>query len=119
MGKADRKKERKQRHQRIRRQITGTQERPRLSLFKSHKHMFVQVIDDTAGHTVASVSSQEKELKSAGSANMTLAKKVGAMVAQRATAKGVKKVVFDRGGFRYHGAVKALADAARESGLEF
>ncbi len=121
MAKVDRKKERLQRHKRVRRQIIGTNERPRLSIFKSHKHFFIQVIDDSTGTTLASVSTQEAALKGQvqGGANINSAKKVGTLVAERASAKGIKKVVFDRGGHRYHGAVKALADAARESGLEF
>ncbi len=109
------------RHERIRRQIIGTSERPRLNVFKSHKHFFVQVVDDSKGNTLASVSTQEAALKGQlqGSANVETAKKVGTMVAERAQAKGIKKIVFDRGGHRYHGAIKALAEAARESGLEF
>lgn len=121
MAKVERKKERELRHKRIRRKIAGSGERPRLSVFKSHKHFFIQLIDDSEGKTLASVSTQESSLKSQmkNGGNIDAAKKAGALVAERAQAKGIKKVVFDRGGNKYHGAVKALADAARESGLEF
>jgi len=121
MAKIDRKKERIVRHKRIRRQLSGTSERPRLCVYKSHKHFFIQVIDDTVGKTLASVSTQEAALKNdiKGSANIETAKKIGTLVAERAGTKGIKRVVFDRGGNIYHGAVKALAEAARQSGLEF
>ena len=107
---------------RVRRTIkaaAGT--RPRLSVFRSSKHIYAQVIDDHAGATVASASSMEKELRSSlkTGANIGAAKAVGKLVAERAAAKGVKEVVFDRGGYLYHGRVKALADAAREGGLSF
>jgi large subunit ribosomal protein L18 len=112
-------------HKRIRRRVNGTEERPRLAVFRSVKHIYAQVIDDSKGHTVAAASSNEKaaaESKSAKSAkggNLAGAKEVGKMVAERAKDKGIKAVVFDRGGYLYHGRVKALADAAREAGLEF
>ena len=93
--------------------------RPRLSLFRSGKHVYVQVIDDRAGETLASASTNEKEGKAAKTWNMEAAKGVGKKIAERALAKGVKQVVFDRGGYMYHGRVKALAEAAREGGLEF
>jgi len=105
-------------HERIRRRVAGTTERPRLAVFRSVKHIYAQVIDDTQGHTVAAAASTEKDWKANGG-NVEGAKAVGKAVAQRAKEKGVTKVVFDRGGFLYHGRVKALADAARESGLEF
>ena len=116
-----RRTERDKRHVRLRRKIAGDTERPRLSVFKSHKHFFIQVIDDISGKTIVSVSTQEAELKGTLKAggNVTAAKAVGALVAQRSLAKGVKQVVFDRGGYQYQGAIKVLADAARESGLEF
>lgn len=105
------------RHQRLRKRIAGTPERPRLAVFRSLKHITAQVIDDTSGTTLAAASSQEKGLKTSGNAEG--AKKVGETVAKRAIEKGIKAVVFDRGGFRYHGRVANLADAAREAGLEF
>jgi len=105
------------RHRRVRNHIVGTPERPRLNVFRSARHMFVQVIDDSAGHTLASAGT--KELKATGLAKSDAAREVGKLVAERAKAKGVKQVVFDRGGYQYHGRVKALADAAREEGLEF
>ena len=93
--------------------------RPRLSVFRSGKHIYAQVIDDAQATTLAAASSNEKEGKSAKSYNVDAAKAVGAKIAERAIAKGVKQVVFDRGGYIYHGRIKALADAAREGGLEF
>jgi large subunit ribosomal protein L18 len=94
-------------------------ERPRLSVFRSGRHIYAQVIDDRAGETVASASTNEKGAKASKSWNVEAAKTVGKAIAERAIAKGVKRVVFDRGGYIYHGRVKALADAAREGGLEF
>ena len=104
-------------HKRIRRRIAGTPERPRLAVFRSVKHIYAQVIDDTKGHTVAAASTAEGENKNGG--NLAGAKEIGKLVAQRAKDKGIKAVVFDRGGYHYHGRVKALAEAAREAGLEF
>jgi large subunit ribosomal protein L18 len=107
---------------RVRRAIkTAAGSRPRLSVFRSSKHIYAQVIDDSAGATVASASSMEKELRSnlKTGADVGAAKAVGKLVAERAAAKGVKEVVFDRGSYIYHGRVKALADAAREGGLSF
>ena len=101
---------------RIRRKVTGTSDRPRLAVFKSLKHIYVQLIDDASGRTIVSASTHEKDTKGANSA---AAKAVGELIAQKAKAKGVKQVVFDRGGYLYHGNIKALADAARENGLEF
>ena len=92
-------------------------ERKRLSVFRSSKHIYAQVIDDTKGHTVVAASSSEKDLKNGG--NVIGAKEIGKLVAERAKDKGIKAVVFDRGGYQYHGRVKALAEAAREAGLEF
>jgi large subunit ribosomal protein L18 len=110
---------RKRVHKRIRRKVAGSTERPRLAVFRSVKHIYAQVIDDTVGHTLAAASSNEKKdsIKSGG--NVAGAKAVGKLLAERAKDKGVKSVVFDRGGYLYHGRVKALADAAREGGLEF
>src|SRR3984957_4036657 len=93
--------------------------RPRLSVFRSSKHIYAQVIDDTKGETLASASSREKDVRGKTGANVEAAKAVGKRVAERATAKGVKEVQFDRGGYLYHGRIKALADAAREGGLKF
>ena len=108
------------RHRRVRKKITGTAERPRLAVFRSNKHLTIQVIDDLAGHTLASASTVEPDLRKAGSGStVEAAKRVGALVAERAKKAGVTKVVYDRGGFLYHGRVAAAADAAREAGLEF
>jgi large subunit ribosomal protein L18 len=104
-------------HTRIRRRVRGTGERPRLAVFRSVKHIYAQVIDDGVGHTLVSASSNEKDAANGG--NLAGAKSVGKLVAERAKDKGIKAVVFDRGGYLYHGRVKALADAAREAGLEF
>ena len=109
------------RRMRVRKKIQGTAEQPRLSVYRSLKHVYAQVIDDTAGATLVSASSREKDLRGSlkTGANIAAAKEVGKLVAERAKAKGVKKVVFDRGGYLFHGRVKALAEAAREGGLEF
>lgn len=104
---------------RTRYRIAQTAERPRLSVFRSGRHIYAQVIDDRAGATLAAASSNEKEGKADKTWNMEAAKSVGQKIAERAIAKGVKAVVFDRGGYIYHGRVRALADAAREGGLEF
>jgi large subunit ribosomal protein L18 len=106
-------------HRRLRHRLEGTPERPRLAVFRSVKHIYAQVIDDKVGRTVAAASSNEKGAKIPAGGNMAGAKQIGKLVAERAMAKGIKKVVFDRGGYLYHGRVKALADAAREAGLEF
>ncbi len=105
-------------HKRIRRKLRGTTERPRLAIFRSVAHIYAQVIDDAEGKTLASASSVDKTVKTKGG-NVAAAKKIGKLVADRAIEKGIKRVVFDRGGYRYHGRVKALADAARAAGLEF
>lgn len=103
---------------RIRRKVTGTTERPRLAVYRSLKGIYAQVIDDTNGRTIVSASSLEKDAGAKGS-NAAAAKAVGALIAKKAKDKGVTRVVFDRGGYLYHGNIKALADAARENGLEF
>ncbi len=105
-------------HRRIRRRVHGTGERPRLAIFRSVAHIYAQLIDDTDGRTLVSASSVEKDAKTSGG-NVAAAKAIGRKVAERAKEKGITKVVFDRGGYLYHGRVKALADAAREAGLEF
>ena len=105
-------------HERIRHKMKGTPERPRLAVFRSVNHIYAQVIDDDQGHTLAAAASTEKTLRGKGG-NVEGAKLIGKAVAERAKEKGVTKVVFDRGGYLYHGRVKALADAARAAGLEF
>ncbi len=104
-------------HARIRRRMSGTEERPRLNVYRSLNHIFAQVIDDAKGVTLVSASSLSAKLKTGG--NVAAAREVGKLVAERAREKGIRAVVFDRGGYLYHGRVKALADAAREAGLEF
>jgi large subunit ribosomal protein L18 len=112
---------RDRRHERVRKRVHGTKIRPRLAVFRSLKHIYAQVIDDEQGHTLAAASTLEAELTNqVGDGGKTSqAKIVGALVAQRAQAKGITKVVFDRGGYQYHGRVRALAEAARGAGLEF
>lgn len=105
-------------HERIRERVRGTAERPRLAVYRSVAHIYAQIIDDAQGRTVVSASSVEKGSRTNGG-NVAAAKTIGKAVAQRAKEKGIKRVVFDRGGYQYHGRVKALADAAREAGLEF
>ena len=108
-------------HERVRMSVSGTAERPRLCVYRSLDHIYAQVIDDRAGKTLASASSADKDTKKnlQGGGNVAAAKVVGKAVADRAKAAGISKVVFDRGGYKYHGRVKALADAAREAGLQF
>jgi len=109
---------RQRRHERVRKQVEGTAGRPRLAVFRSNRHIIAQVIDDASGRTLASASTLEADLRATGS-NVAAATQVGARVAERAKAAGVSTVVFDRGGFRYHGRIAAVADAARDAGLEF
>jgi large subunit ribosomal protein L18 len=110
---------RKRRHHRVRKNITGSSARPRLAVFRSNKHLVMQVIDDTTGRTLAAASTHEAALKAGTTGNAEAAAKVGKLLADRAKAVGVTKVVFDRGGFLYHGRVAAAAQAARDAGLEF
>jgi large subunit ribosomal protein L18 len=110
---------RTKRHARIRLHLAGTETRPRLAVFRSLNHIYAQVIDDASGRTLAAASTVEKELKGSKSTKSEEAAVVGRLVAERAKAAGVERVVFDRAGFRYHGRIKSLADAAREAGLEF
>lgn len=117
--KVDRDEIRRRVHDRIRERVHGTAERPRLAVFRSLKHIYVQVIDDTAGRTLVAASTGEKDSKVTAGGNVAGAKAIGQLIAQRAKEKGIQKVVFDRGGYLYHGRIKALADAAREAGLEF
>lgn len=114
-------RERRHWRARARHDLKGTAERPRLNVFRSSRHIFAQVIDDMKGHTLVAASTLDEEIRArAAKLNKTQeAKEVGKLVAQRALAKGLKKVVFDRGGYKYHGRVKSLADASREAGLEF
>jgi len=107
------------RHSRVRRHVAGTAERPRLAVFRSNRHVVAQVIDDRAGVTLAAASTLETDLRGGATGNPEAAAKVGTLVAERAKAAGIEAVVFDRGGNLYHGRIKALADAAREGGLEF
>ncbi len=106
------------RHERVRAKISGTAERPRLCVFRSNKNIAVQIVDDVAGNTLVAASTLDKEIKTKAS-NIEAAKEVGELIAKRAIKAGIKNVVFDRGGYIYHGKVKALAEAAREAGLEF
>lgn len=111
----------RRRHRRVRRKVNGTAERPRLAVFRSNQHIYVQVIDDNQQHTLAAASTLEPSLKSGikSAASCAASVEVGKLIAQRTLEKGISKVVFDRGGNLYHGRVKALAEAAREAGLEF
>ena len=119
--KLSRDEQRQRVHARVRTKVSGTAERPRLSVYRSVGHIYAQVIDDRSSHTLVSASSIDKEVKKGlkGGGNIASAKAVGKVIAERAKAAGVVKVVFDRGGYKYHGRVKALADAAREAGLQF
>jgi large subunit ribosomal protein L18 len=117
--KADKNATRKKRHARVRAKLSGTTVRPRLNVYRSNQHIYAQIIDDVNSVTIASASTMDKELSLEGTSNVDAAQKVGELVAKRAVEKGVKEVVFDRGGYLYHGRVKALADAAREAGLQF
>ncbi|MCI9039459.1 MAG: 50S ribosomal protein L18 [Clostridia bacterium] len=116
--KINRKLERERRHIRVRNKISGTAERPRLCVYRSNSNLYVQIVDDVAGNTLAQASTLDKEVKTKH-ANKEAAKEVGALIAKKALDKKIKEVVFDRGGYIYHGVVKELAEAARENGLEF
>ena len=121
IGKIDKNKIRKRKHVRVRKKISGTAECPRLCVYRSNAHIYAQIIDDEAQTTLASASTLDKEIKGSVSvgSNIEAAKAVGKLIAERAAAKDIKVVVFDRGGYLYHGRVQALAEAAREAGLEF
>ena len=120
MARTDHKLElRRRRHKRVRRKVEGIAGRPRLAVFRSNKHISAQLIDDLSGRTLASASTVEASLRETGGGNIEAARAVGTLVASRAREAGVTTVVFDRGGFAYHGRVAAVADAAREAGLEF
>ena len=118
VSKTDRKLERNRRHARVRTKVSGTAERPRLCVFRSNSNLYVQLVDDVAGNTLAQASTLDKEVKTKH-ANKEAAKEVGALIAKRALDKKIDTVVFDRGGYIYHGVVKELAEAAREGGLKF
>ncbi len=117
--KGDKNKARKKRQLRIRKRVIGSASRPRLNVFRSSKHIYAQLIDDAAGVTLASASSLDKELGLKNGANIEAATAVGTLIAKRAAEKGLTEVVFDRGGYLYHGRIQALAEAAREAGLQF
>ena len=117
--KADKNATRQKRHARVRAKLSGTEARPRLNVFRSNKHIYAQLIDDVKGVTLASASTLDKEIGTEATSNAEAAQKVGELVAKRAIEKGYKAVVFDRGGYLFHGRIKTLADAARENGLEF
>ena len=106
-------------HSRIRRKVKGSTERPRLAIYRSLNHIYAQVIDDRKGETLVSASSTEKDLRGGTGGNLDAARRIGQAIAERAIAKGIEQVVFDRGGYLYHGRVKSLAEAAREGGLKF
>lgn len=118
VNKTDRKMERRRRHLRVRRKISGTSERPRLCIYRSNTNIYVQIVDDVAGNTLVSCSTLDKNIKTKH-ANKEAAKEVGTMIAKKALEKNIKTVVFDRGGYIYHGVVKELAEAARKGGLNF
>ena len=118
INRPDTRSQRIKRHNRVRGKISGTAERPRLCVFRSENHIYAQIIDDVAGNTLVSASTVEKSFEGKGS-NIEAAKKIGAVIAERALQKGIEEVVFDRGGYIYHGRVQALADGAREGGLKF
>jgi large subunit ribosomal protein L18 len=107
------------RHRRVRKGVIGTPDRPRLAVFRSARHIYVQIVDDTTGRTLAAASTLDSTLRSEAAKKSERAKSVGSLIAERAKAAGVTRVAFDRGGFAYHGRIAALADAAREGGLEF
>ena len=110
--------QRVRRHARVRKTISGTTKRPRLAVFRSARHISAQIIDDSSGHTLVAVSTVEPELRGTSGGNVAAASVVGRLIAERARALGIESVVFDRGGYRYHGRVASVADAAREAGLE-
>jgi len=117
MAQKDRATVRRAVHKRIRRKVSGSAERPRLTIYRSLNHIYAQIIDDERGQTLVAASTTEKDLRGATGGNVEAAQRVGRAIAERAAAQGISQVVFDRGGYRYHGRVKALADAAREAGL--
>ena len=121
VSKTDRKLERNRRHRRVRNKVSGTAERPRLCVYRSNSNLYAQIIDDVVGHTLVSASTTQKDVKAEleKTNDVAAASYLGKVIAERALAKGITEVVFDRGGFIYHGKIEALADAAREAGLKF
>lgn len=119
MAKKDSQEIRRSVHKRIRKKIEGTTERPRLAVFRSVNHIYAQIIDDANGVTLAAASTAEPDFRSRSGGNIAAAKDIGKLIAERAKEKGINRVVFDRGGYIYHGRVRNLAEAAREAGLEF
>jgi large subunit ribosomal protein L18 len=119
MANKDKQEVRRAIHKRIRRKIAGTSERPRLAVFRSLNHIYAQIIDDSKGQTITAASTTEPQFKGRLGSNIAAAKEVGKLIAERSIEKGIKSVVFDRGGYIYHGRVRNLAEAAREAGLEF
>ena len=119
INKIDKNEIRKRKHLRVRKSVSGTTERPRLCVYRSNSHIYAQVIDDTTGTTLAAASSLDKDVKTENGSNIEAAKEVGKLIASRAQDKKITEVVFDRGGYVYHGRVAALAEAAREAGLQF
>ncbi|MGC7740444.1 50S ribosomal protein L18 [Staphylococcus epidermidis] len=119
ISKIDKNKVRLKRRARVRTKLSGTAEKPRLNVYRSNKHIYAQIIDDVKGVTLAQASSQDKDIANTSASKVDLATTVGQEIAKKANDKGIKEIVFDRGGYLYHGRVKALADAARENGLEF
>lgn len=117
----DKQIKRKRRHDRIRKKVKGTTERPRVSVYRSLKHIYIQIIDDVKGNTLVSASTRDKAFSgiSTNKSNIKMATETGKLVAERAISKGIKAVVFDRGGYKYHGCIKAIADAMREKGMDF
>ena len=117
----ERRDSRLKRHRRIRKNLGGTSERPRLAVFRSHLHIYTQLVDDVSGQTIAGASSLSPDVREAvsGKSKTEMSREVGKLIAKRAAEKGIKQVRFDRGGYRYHGRIKAVADGAREGGLEF
>ncbi|SMC28679.1 large subunit ribosomal protein L18 [Clostridium acidisoli DSM 12555] len=118
-NKQDRSKARTRRHIRVRKKVFGTAERPRLAVFRSEKNIYAQIIDDVAGNTLVAASSKDKDFSIKAGSNKEAAKLVGEMIAKKAAEKGIKDVVFDRGGYVYHGRIQKLAEGAREAGLQF
>jgi large subunit ribosomal protein L18 len=119
MASLTRREARQRRHRRVRKKVFGTPERPRLCVYKSLRHIYIQVIDDVAGRTIVSASTLDPSFNGTGRCNIASAKRAGELIAERALEQGIEQVVFDRGGYPYHGRVKALAEAARERGLKF
>ncbi|MDT3960123.1 50S ribosomal protein L18 [Staphylococcus kloosii] len=119
ISKIDKNKVRLKRHARVRTKLSGTAEKPRLNVYRSNKHIYAQIIDDVKGVTLAQASTQDKDIASESTTKVDLSAKVGESIAKKASDKGVTAIVFDRGGYLYHGRIKALAEAARENGLEF